>query len=117
MRLVQREMGGADKTIATDIEVAESWVRHAIGLMFRRRMSEGEALVFEFDEVDRRDLGMLFVPFDIGAIFLRGGKVVKIARLEAWTGRAGADADRVIEVPPGTADRVYPGRELEIIQE
>jgi hypothetical protein len=115
--LLHRPANGEAKPLATEVEVADHWVRQGIGLMFRRRISGDQAMIFDFDGVSERNLGMLFVPFDLDCIWLVDDQVVQTERLEAWTGRAGARADKVVEVAPGTAETVYKGSEIEVVPE
>jgi hypothetical protein len=115
--LIHRSASGETQGLASEVEVADHWIRQGIGLMFRRRIGGDQALVFDFDSVDERNLGMLFVPFDIDCIWLVDGQVVQTERLEAWTGLAGARADRVVEVAPGTAETVHVGSEVQVISE
>jgi len=98
-----------DHVLATDVTVADSLLAKARGLMFRRSFPDGSALVFPFDGAAPRTLHMVGVPFDIDAVWLRGERVERIARLSAWTGLGRATADTVIELPAGAADGVDEG--------
>ena len=108
MRVVHETADGA-RTLAGDAERAEGLFAQGIGLMFRRSIPEGYALVFPFSGVSTRGLHMLFVPFDIDALWLVDGEVRARERLSAWTGRGRAEADTVIELPAGAADGVSVG--------
>ncbi|WP_248897892.1 DUF192 domain-containing protein [Haloplanus halobius] len=107
-RVVHRH-DGDQRTLATDVSVADSLLSRARGLMFRRSFPAGSALVFRFDGGAPRALHMVGVPFDIDAIWLRGGRVERVARLSAWTGLGRAPADTVIELPAGAAAAVSEG--------
>jgi uncharacterized membrane protein (UPF0127 family) len=105
---------GENRTLATNVEVAESLLAQGRGLMFRRSVPEDFALVFPFDDDRPRTLHMLFVPFDIDAVWLREGTVERVARLPAWTGRGRAVADTVIELPAGAAVDVETGDAIRV---
>ncbi len=56
---------------------------------------------------------MLFVPFDIDAVFLDSeNRVTEVVELSAWTGMAKARAKRVLELPAGKASEVEIGQRL-----
>jgi len=116
VRVVHRGDGG-ERTLATTVETADGVLAKARGLMFRRSIPDDYALVFRFDGAGRRDLHMLFVPFDIDAVWLRDGRVERVARLRAWLGiDRGAPADTVIELPAGAASDVEVGDEVELVE-
>jgi len=98
-----------DRVLATDVTVANSFLAKARGLMFRRSFPDGSALVFPFSRLSPQTLHMVGVPFDIDALWLRDGRVERVARLSAWTGLGRATADTVIELPAGAADGVDEG--------
>lgn len=118
MRVVHRPSedrggdGNRDNVLATDVEVADSFLRKALGLMFRRSIPDDYALVFPFDDVAKRDTHMVFVPFAIDALWLVDGEVAAKKRLAAWTGFAYERADTLIELPAGAADAVEVGDEV-----
>lgn len=101
------------RVLASDAAVADSTLTRAVGLMFRRSPPE-DALVFRFEGQATRRLHMLFVPFDIDALWLVEGEVSEVARLHAWTGFGRARADTVIELPAGGADDVAIGDTVEL---
>jgi uncharacterized membrane protein (UPF0127 family) len=98
-----------DRTLATNVEIADGLISQGLGLMFRRSFPEGRALVFPFDGVSKRRLHMVFVPFDIDAMWLVKGEVQATKRLSAWTGHGRSEADTVIELPAGAASEVSVG--------
>jgi|AKVG01.1.fsa_nt_gi hypothetical protein len=114
--LIHRDLEGEAEPLATELELASTWLRQGLGLMFRRRIDGDKAMVFEWDEIDTRDFGMLFVPFDLDILWLCDGQVVKKERLSAWTGRAEGRADCVVELAPGAAERVRVGHEVSLVQ-
>jgi uncharacterized membrane protein (UPF0127 family) len=98
------------KTLADEVEVANGLVSRAVGLMFRRSVSDGYALVFEFSRERRVGLHMLFVPFPIDAVFLDPDcRVVSVRRLRPWIGYASERAATVVELPAGSADSLEEG--------
>ncbi len=113
MRVVH-DPDGADRTLATDVEVAEGLLSQGLGLMFRRSLPDDYALVFPFSGVSKRSLHMLFVPFDIDALWLVDGRVRAKKRLSAWTGHGRAEADTVVELPAGAAEPVSSGDAVRI---
>jgi len=100
------ESGGGSQVLASEIEIADSFLQQARGLMFRRSLGDDSALVFQFDSEAKRDVHMLFVPFAIDALWVVDNEVVATKRLRPWIG---AGADTLIEVPAGTADEVAVG--------
>jgi hypothetical protein len=99
--------------LATDVEVARGIVAPSLGLMFRRSFEAGEALLLDAGRERRIGLHMLFVPFDVDAVFLDvDGRVVAVERLRAWRGRASARARYALELPAGVAAGVEEGDEL-----
>jgi uncharacterized membrane protein (UPF0127 family) len=100
--------------LATEVEFAESFLSRARGLMFRRSVPEEYAMAFRFDDAAPRGLHMLFVPFDIDAVWTVDGEVTRVERLRAWRGTGRATADVVYELPAGAASAVEPGDELRL---
>jgi hypothetical protein len=117
VRLVHRPADGSgERSLASRVELADTVVSRARGLMFRRTMPDDSALAFRFNRPARRSLHMMFVPFDIDAVWVVGDEVTRVARLSAWVGIAAGTADLVVELPAGTADRVEPGDTLELVE-
>ena len=115
MRVVHRPPEGPDRILATDVEVADSLLRKARGLMFRRSVPDEYALVFPFCRPVTRGLHMVCVPFDVDAVWLVDGRVEAVKRLRAWRGYGRARGDTVVELPAGTADAVDPGDRVEVV--
>ncbi|WP_435126997.1 DUF192 domain-containing protein [Halobaculum sp. D14] len=111
------EPDSAPRTLATDVDVAETTLEKARGFMFRLSAPEGGALVFPFDDVDTRDLHMLFVPFALDAVWLVDGEVRTVKRLRPWLGVGWAAADTVVELPAGAAADVEPGDRIELVED
>ncbi|TGC11038.1 DUF192 domain-containing protein [Methanolobus halotolerans] len=73
--------------VSTHVEFACSTFKQALGLMFRKNIPEGYALVFVMKKSRKVSLHMLFVNFAIGVIFLdEDKKIVKISQLRPWAG-------------------------------
>ena len=108
MRIVHETPSG-ERTLATNVELAEGIVSQGLGLMFRQSISDDYALVFPFSDASTRGLHMVFVPFDIDAVWLVDDTVRATKRLSAWTGYGRATADTVVELPAGAADGVSVG--------
>jgi uncharacterized membrane protein (UPF0127 family) len=102
--------------LADDVEVARSTLEQGRGLMFRRSIPDGYALVFPFDGVDTQWLHMLFVPFAIDALWLVDEKVTERKRLAPFVGLGRGRADTVVELPAGAADGVAVGDEVRLVE-
>ncbi|MFC4358600.1 DUF192 domain-containing protein [Halobium salinum] len=114
MRLVHRH-DGHERVLASDVDVADSFLTKARGLMFRRSIPDDYALAFRFDGPGTRSLHMAFVPFAIDAVWTVEGEVTKVKRLPAWRGLGWATADEIYELPAGAADGVEPGHEVALV--
>ncbi len=112
MALRHNPQTGATRTLATEVERAESFLEQARGLMFRRRFPEGSALVFPFDDDKRRTIHMLGVLFAIDVLWLVDNEVTKKRRLRPLIGLSWGRADTIIELPAGTCDDVEPGDQV-----
>jgi uncharacterized membrane protein (UPF0127 family) len=105
-----------EETLATEVETADSFLSQARGLMFRRSVPDDYALVFDFDEVGSRDVHMVFVPFPLDVLWLQDDEVQRKERLSPWTGLAKAEADRLIELPAGSAMQVEVGDAVRVVE-
>jgi uncharacterized membrane protein (UPF0127 family) len=114
VRLVHRH-DGRERVLANEVEVADSFLSRARGLMFRRSIPDDYALAFPFDAPVTRSLHMVGVPFDVDAVWTVEGEVTKAKRLPAWTGLGRTTADVVYELPAGAADDVGPGHEVVLV--
>lgn len=97
------------EALATTVETADTRVRRARGLMFRRGVPDDYALVFPFDGVATRPVHMLFVLQSLDVLWVADGAVERVATLRPWVGSARARADLVVELPAGAADDVAEG--------
>ncbi|WP_254823583.1 DUF192 domain-containing protein [Haloglomus halophilum] len=117
MRVVHEPASGSERTLATTVEFADGLFSQGIGLMFRRSVPDDFALVFRFGRVTTRGLHMVFVPFDIDAVWLVDGEVQAVERMRAWRGTGRAKADTVLELPAGAANGVEPGDTVRVLDE
>jgi uncharacterized protein len=112
MRLIK----GDGTVVAEPLEVATNLITQGLGLMGRARLPERGGLLIEHCS----GIHMMFMRFPIDAVFIdRSGRVLKIfPRLRPWIGFVPFvfRADRVAELPAGTADRlkIQPGEELSV---
>lgn len=113
MRVIH-DRNGETETLAATVDVADSFLARARGLMFRPSIPDDYALVFEFDDRKRRDVHMVFVPFDIDVLWLADDEVQAVETLSAWTGLGAGEADRLIELPAGTAADVGVGETVRV---
>ncbi|WP_302082505.1 DUF192 domain-containing protein [Salinibaculum rarum] len=126
MRVVHRQdevLGSdespTDRVLASTVELADSTLSQAKGLMFRSSIPDDFALVMEVDGSGglfsltdgppRQFVHMLFMRFPIDVLWLDGDRVVETAQLSPWTGFGVASADRIIELPAGATEGVTPG--------
>lgn len=115
MQLVHESAATGETTVlASDVEVADTVVSQALGLMFRRSIPEDYALAFRFRSVASRSVHMLFVPFPIDAVWATDGEVTRVKRLRAWTGLGRASGDLLVELPAGAAGAVESGDTLRL---
>ncbi len=105
---------GQTEVLASEVEIADSLLGKARGLMFRRSIAEEYGLVFEFEEARSRSFHMLFVPFPIDVVWLVGESVSAVKQLRPWIGLGRANADRAVELPAGAAGAVERGDQVVI---
>ncbi|WP_336021756.1 DUF192 domain-containing protein [Halobellus salinisoli] len=116
MRVVHDTNGEETRTLAGDVDVADTFLTQARGLMFRRSIPEDYAMAFTFEEAKERNLHMVFVPFDLDALWIVEGEVRAKKRLRAWRGFGAAVADAIVELPAGVADGVEVGDAVRIVE-
>lgn len=104
------------RTLAENVEQAEGPLAQARGLMFRRSLPEGYALVFPFDEPASRTIHTLFVFVPLDVLWIVDDEVIKVERLRPFRGIAHGLADTVVELPAGAAEGVEPGDTVEIVE-
>ncbi|SDY25489.1 DUF192 domain-containing protein [Halopenitus persicus] len=115
MRLVRHSASADGDCIATTVDVADSFLSRARGLMFRRSIPDDYALVFPFGEPKSRTLHMLFVPFAIDAVWIHDGEVTAVKRLRPLVGIGRGRGDVVVELPAGAAADVELGDRIEFL--
>lgn len=119
-RVVHDPAGGGEQVLATEVELAESVLARARGLMLRSSLPEGHALVMEmgsglFGRPGRQVVHMLFVRFPIDVVWLVEGEVQRVARMRPWRSLASAQADRILELPAGAGSDVEPGDTVHVV--
>jgi len=111
------------RVLATDVEVADTALSQARGLMFRREIPDDYALVMEIGSdgllpfprgPSRQVVHMLFVRFPIDVVWLVGNEVTKTAHMRPWRSIGVAKADRILELPAGTAEGIGVGDTIRI---
>jgi uncharacterized membrane protein (UPF0127 family) len=134
MRLVHESTGGT-RTLATDVETADSLPAQVKGLMGRSSVPEDYALVFpvrrdpvavaidhlpgplsRLADPDRHGVHMLFVRTPLDVVWVENQTVVQVRTLQPWTGRASARADTLVELAPGGAAGVEPGDTVRLVE-
>lgn len=109
-----RELQIGNETIPT--RRANSRLAQLRGLTFTRTPPE-HALLLTYPTLKTRSIHMLFVPYNITAVFIKYHTVHAVTRLAAWTGIARGECTAILEVPAGEyeineLDEVtYPTRE------
>jgi uncharacterized membrane protein (UPF0127 family) len=95
--------------IATDVEMADTVLKKTAGVMFRRRLPPGFAMIFDMGLQTRSGIAihMMFVFVSIDVIYLDGKRtIVDIKhRLHPWIGLGypKKPARYAIELPAGAA--------------
>ena len=120
-RVVHDPTDRPERVLATEVEVADSVLSRARGLMFRSSVPEGFALVMPvgrglFGRSARQAVHMLFVRFPIDVIWLLDSEVQQVSRMQPWRSLASARADCVLELPAGNAERVEGGDTIRVEQ-
>jgi uncharacterized membrane protein (UPF0127 family) len=96
------------KVLADKVELAETFWRRFLGLMFRRNFRKGQALLFKLAKSGRYGVHMFFVRFPIDLLYLNQDFVVVDIRRELgpWRiHRPKVKANYIIELPTGTISR------------
>jgi len=109
--------GEDEQVIASNVDVADSFISQTVGLMGKSTLPADYALVFEFDKSARRFIHMLFVRTALDVVWIDGGEVVQIKRLRPWTGIGMAKSDCIIELPEGAAEDVSVGDTVAVVDE
>ena len=133
MRLVHESAAGT-RTLATDVETADSLLAQMRGLMGRSSVPEDYALVFPvrrdpvavaLDRVPgvgrlvdpgQHGVHMLFVRTPIDVLWVEDETVVQVRTLQPWTGTGSARADTLVELAAGAASDVEPGDTVRLVE-
>jgi uncharacterized membrane protein (UPF0127 family) len=133
MRLVHESAAGT-RTLATDVETADSLLAQLRGLMGRSSVPEDYALVFpvrrdpvavaidrlpgvgRLVDPDQHGVHMLFVRTPIDAVWVEDEEVVQVRTLQPWTGTGKARADTLVELAAGAASDVEPGDTVRLVE-
>jgi len=109
------DRNGHVRTLATDVETANSFGTRLRGLMFRSSVPRDYALVFPFDGSKRRGIHTLFVRVPIDVVWVDDRTVTRTETLRPWRGVATARADTVVELAAGAAEGVTAGDTVRIV--
>lgn len=107
-------VGDERSVLATEVSVADTIRRQLQGVMFKASLPDDYGLVFPFDEAKPRGVHMVFVRVPIDVVWTVGEQVRAVKRLQPWTGYGRAEADRIVELPAGTADAVAEGDQVRL---
>lgn len=119
MMAVLRKSDGT--VVASDVEMADTFLKKTVGVMFRSHLPQGFAMIFDMGMEMRAGIAihMMFVFVSIDVIYLdQGRRIVDIKRrLPPWIGLAfpKKPARYAIEMPAGAAD-MYGLKEGEVLQ-
>ncbi len=95
------------RIISSDVELADTFVKQVIGLMFRQSFSG--AMVFDMGREAYEGIHMLFVLFPIDVVFLDWNKnIIDLKKnLRPWTGSAFPKSRfrYAVELPAGAIDK------------
>lgn len=103
---------GRAVTIAHTIAVADTWISKTFGRMFTNSIDEDYALVFPLNRPRTLSLHMLFVPYDLGAIYLQDTEIVHMDVMTGWTGTTSGRGDTILEVHPSLLEELEVGDQL-----
>jgi len=114
-RAIRRAATG--EVVLPDAALADTFFKRWRGLMLRRRLAEGEGLLFTFRRENRSEtaIHMFFVGFPIAAVWLdRQGVVVDTKLAKPWRPyyAPAHPARYLIEAPPSLLARVTVGEQL-----
>ncbi len=101
------------RVLASQAREARNYWQRFRGLMLRRSLAPGEALLIE----PCSSIHMMFMLFSIDAVFYdRSGRMTKVAQnVKPWIGMAwgGRGAHGVVELPRGAASGLIVGDHIE----
>jgi uncharacterized membrane protein (UPF0127 family) len=102
VRVVQAVDDASDRVVAEHVEVATSMWARFWGLMFRRKLDEGHALLID----PCSSVHTFFMRFRMDAVFLdKDGVVTKVAAcMKPYRAALGPKSKKVLEMPCGAAE-------------
>ena len=95
--------------LAEHVRLAEGFIARTLGLMGRSPLAPGEAMVFPFPDVGRRQIHTLFLRAAIDILWIEAERVTAKTTLRQWSLGETHQADTVIELPAGAAAAVHVG--------
>ncbi len=99
-----------DSTVLADrVRIADGFVSRTVGLMGRKPLQPGEAMLFRFRRSGKRQIHTMFVRAPIDVIWIEAERVTGIETFEPWSLGATNPADTVVELPAGEAAAVAVG--------
>jgi uncharacterized membrane protein (UPF0127 family) len=122
----EADASGEARTIATNVEVADSSLSHAKGLRFRDSLPDDYAYVMDVggknplpfvDGPTRNVVDMIFMRVPLDIVWLRDDEVVKVKRMHPWRSFGIAKADTIIEFPAGGAEGIDVGDTVRVVAE
>jgi Uncharacterized conserved protein len=101
-----------DKNFTADIELADSFLKRLKGLMFRKEMPKGKALLLEHCN----SVHCCFMKFTIDVLYLDKNYVILYKEtLKPWSiGKITAGTKSVLELSEGQAEFLEKGDKLDI---
>lgn len=109
MRLSHESTAGETQSVASSVEIADTFFQKATGLMGKTSVPEDYALVFQFDQPRSRTIHMIGVRTPIDVLWVSENEVTACQTLQPWTGLGRARADTVIELQAGKAREIAVG--------
>lgn len=110
--ITHQPTAGPVRTIASEVEIADTFLRKAVGLIGRTSIAPDYALVFPFETDTTRWIHTVGVRTAIDVIWVADEHVTRIETLPAWRGVAKARADTIIECAPNTTSEITTGDRL-----
>jgi uncharacterized membrane protein (UPF0127 family) len=107
-------IGRRGRTVASDVDVADTLLSRAKGLMGRSSVPADYALVFPFGSPGKRWIHTWLVRTPIDVVWTVEDEVVRVETMRAWFGLAAATADAIYEFRAGGAEGVEPGDVLRV---
>lgn len=117
MQVVHRTAAGETTVLADQIRLADGFIAKTRGLMGRSPLQPGEAMVFPFDQVGRRQIHTMFVFAAIDVLWIEAERVRAKTTFSPWSLGEAHPADTVIELPADTARGVEVGDIITLVSE